>query len=72
MSDTGRALVRSRIAAGETPDQVRTYLIERYGEWVSYKPPVEPRTWPLWAAPVLLLLGGAVLLRKRLVRRRRA
>lgn len=65
-----RALVRQRIAAGELPEQVRAWLIERYGNWVSYRPPVEPVTWPLWAAPLLLLLGGAWLLRKRLVRRR--
>jgi cytochrome c-type biogenesis protein CcmH len=65
-----RALVRQRIAAGEKPEQVRAWLIQRYGNWVSYRPPVEPVTWPLWAAPLLLLLAGAWLLRKRLVRRR--
>ena len=66
-----RALVRQRIAAGERPEQVRAWLVERYGNWVSYRPPVEPVTWPLWAAPILLLVAGAWLLRKRLVRRRR-
>ena len=65
-----RALVRQRIAAGEKPEQVRDWLIDRYGNWVSYRPPVEPATWPLWAAPILLLLGGAWLLRHRLRRRR--
>lgn len=65
-----RAMVRQRIAAGEKPEAVRAWLIERYGNWVSYRPPVEPMTWPLWAAPLILLLGGAWLLRKRLVRRR--
>lgn len=65
-----RALVRQRIAAGESPKQVRGWLIERYGNWVTYRPPVEPMTWPLWAAPLLLLLAGTWLLRKRLIRRR--
>ena len=65
-----RALVRQRIAAGERPEQVRSWLIDRYGNWVSYRPPIEPVTWPLWLAPILLLLAGAWLLRKRLVRRR--
>ena len=65
-----RALVRQRIAAGERPEQVRSWLIERYGNWVSYRPPVEPATWPLWAAPLALLLAGAWLLRKRFIRRR--
>ena len=65
-----RAMVRQRIAAGEPPEEVRSWLIDRYGNWVSYRPPVEPMTWPLWAAPILLLGGGVFLLRKRLVRRR--
>jgi len=65
-----RALVRQRIASGERPEEVRRWLVQRYGNWVSYRPPVEPVTWPLWAAPILLLLAGAWLLRKRLVRRR--
>ena len=65
-----RALVRQRIAAGERPEQVRTWLIQRYGNWVTYRPPVEVITWPLWAAPLMLLIGGAWLLRKRIVRRR--
>ena len=65
-----RAMVRQRIAAGEKPEQVRDWLIQRYGNWVSYRPPVEPVTWPLWAAPILLLIAGAWLLRKRVVRRR--
>ena len=66
-----RAMVRQRIAAGEKPEQVRGWLVQRYGNWVSYRPPVEPVTWPLWAAPILLLVAGGWLLRKRLVRRRR-
>jgi cytochrome c-type biogenesis protein CcmH len=65
-----RALVRERIRGGESPEQVRAWLIERYGAWVSYKPPVEPLTWPLWAAPAVLLLGGAWLARGRFRRRR--
>jgi cytochrome c-type biogenesis protein CcmH len=70
MAGDMRALVRQRIAAGEKPETVRHWLIARYGNWVSYRPPVEPVTWPLWAAPLIFLLAGAWLLRKRLVRRR--
>ena len=66
-----RALVRQRIAAGEKPEQVRSWLIERYGNWVSYRPPLEPVTWPLWAAPIALLLLGGWLLSTRLVSRKR-
>ena len=65
-----RHLVRSRIAAGESPADVRRWLVERYGAWVSYQPPVEPVTWPLWVAPLVLLGLGAWLARNRLGRRR--
>ncbi|MGH6707289.1 MAG: cytochrome c-type biogenesis protein [Sphingomicrobium sp.] len=70
MAGDMRALVRQRIAAGEKPAEVRAWLTDRYGNWVSYRPPVEPLTWPLWIAPLLLLGAGALLLRKRFRRRR--
>lgn len=70
MAGDMRALVRRRIQAGERPEDIRHWLIERYGNWVSYSPPVEPVTWPLWAAPILLLLIGLLLARGRFRRRR--
>ena len=66
-----RALVRTRIAAGEPPSKIRAWLIERYGAWISFRPPVEPLTWPLWAAPLLLLAAGLWLVRHRFRRRRK-
>ena len=65
-----RAMVRRRIEAGEKPDEIRAWLVERYGNWVSYDPPLEPVTWPLWAAPILLVGLGAYLARSRFRRRR--
>lgn len=65
-----RAMVRTRIAAGEKPEAIRQWLIDRYGQWVSYKPLVEPLTWPLWAAPLLLLAAGVFLARGRFRNRR--
>ena len=64
-----RSMVRERIRGGETAEAIRAWLIERYGSWVSYKPVVEPVTWPLWAAPILLLLLGLWLARGRFRRR---
>jgi cytochrome c-type biogenesis protein CcmH len=64
-----RDLVRRRIAAGEKPGEIRSWLVERYGDWVSYRPSAAPVTWPLWLAPILLLGAGALLLRKRIARR---
>lgn len=71
MAGDMRSLVRERIKAGESPEQVRSWLIERYGDWVSYKPSLNPETLFLFAAPVLLLLGGILLAARRLKRRAR-
>ena len=61
-----RDLVRRRIAAGEKPSAIRAWLIQRYGTWISYKPTAEPAAWPLWLAPLALLLVGAWLIRRRI------
>jgi cytochrome c-type biogenesis protein CcmH len=61
-----RDLVRRRIAAGEKPSAIRAWLIQRYGTWISYKPTDEPAAWPLWLAPLALLLVGAWLIRRRI------
>ena len=45
---------------GKTDAQIKQFLVERYTEFVLYKPPVEPMTWLLWFGPALILLGGAV------------
>ena len=65
MAGDMRAFVRTRIAAGEQPEAVRRWLVARYGSWVSYKPPLEPVTWPLWGAPLFFLGLGAWLARGR-------
>lgn len=63
MAGDMRALVRERIAAGENPEAIRRWLIDRYGEWVSFSPPVEPATWLLWGAPLIFLAAGGLLIR---------
>ena len=51
--------VRSKIAAGESPAEIKTWLIARYGNWVSYDPPFDGATALLWLGPLLFLaLGG--------------
>ena len=65
-----RDLVRRRIAAGENPRAIRAWLIDRYGDWVSYRPSGAPIAWPLWAAPIVLLLFGAAMVAGRLKRTR--
>ena len=70
MAGDMRHQVRTRIAAGEEPEAVRAWLIERYGDYVSYKPTVSATTWPLFAIPLLLLAIVALILRRRLGRAR--
>jgi cytochrome c-type biogenesis protein CcmH len=70
MAGDMRALIRERVQAGESPEQIRAWLVSRYGNWVTYDPPLDAMTWPLWAAPVVLLLGGLFLARNRFRRRR--
>lgn len=65
MAGDMRHQVRSRILAGESPEQIRAWLIARYGDYVSYNPTVSATTWPLFVIPVLLIvIVGGVLLRR--------
>ncbi len=66
-----RALVRERIARGETPASVRDWLVSRYGDYVTYDPPLSGLTWPLWLAPIALLAIGAWIARSSFRRRTR-
>ena len=60
-----RSEVRLRIAAGEDPEAIRRWLMERYGDYVSYKPEISRTTWPLFAVPlVLILLAVAIVWRR--------
>ncbi len=70
MAGDMRHQVRSRILAGESPGEIRRWLIARYGDYVSYEPEVSATTWPLFAGPVLLLLVVAGVLLRRLGKRR--
>ena len=60
-----RMEVRDRIAAGEEPDVVRAFFVERYGDWVSFVPPARNDTALLWAAPLLFLALGVALVARR-------
>ncbi|MEE4199604.1 MAG: cytochrome c-type biogenesis protein [Erythrobacter sp.] len=65
MAGDMRHQVRSRLLAGESPTEVRAWLVRRYGDYVSYQPEVSATTWPLFAIPLLLLaIVGLILLRR--------
>ncbi len=71
MAGDMRHQVRSRILAGEDPEAIRAWLIERYGDYVSYQPEVSETTWPLFAIPAILVLLALAVLLRRLGKRRR-
>lgn len=60
--------VRGQLAAGRSDEQVKDFLVQRYGDFVLYQPPFKPATWLLWGGPALLLGAGLMLL-LRIVRR---
>ncbi|MCB2083594.1 MAG: cytochrome c-type biogenesis protein CcmH [Sphingomonadaceae bacterium] len=70
MAGDMRHQVRTRIAAGEEPEAIRAWLVERYGDYVSYAPTVSETTWPLFAVPLLIVLVAMLLLWRRMGRRK--
>ena len=70
MAGDMRALVRTRIRAGESAGEVRDWLIGRYGAYITYDPPLGAATWPLWLTPLALLALGGWVARKTFRTRR--
>ncbi len=70
MAGDMRRIIRERIAAGESPEQVRSFLVSRFGDWISLKPQMSSTTAPLWIVPIIALLGGLFLASRRLRPRR--
>ena len=64
-----RREVRGWVAEGRTDDQIRAALVERWGDFVLFRPPLGPGTIALWAGPFLLILAGAAFLAVRMRRR---
>jgi cytochrome c-type biogenesis protein CcmH len=62
-----RVLVRERLQAGDSDDQIRAFLVHRYGNFILLKPPFKLETWLLWGAPFLILLagGGVIFIARR-------
>lgn len=58
-----RSLIRERIGRGESVAQVRAWMIQRYGDYISYDPPLTGTTIALWAAPLILLAVGIAVAR---------
>jgi cytochrome c-type biogenesis protein CcmH len=67
-----RREVESLMREGKSDEEIYAFMTERYGDFVLLRPPVVPRTWLLWAAPVLFLAGGLALVLVVVQRRARA
>ena len=63
-----RSEIRIRIARGEAPEAIRHWLVQRYGDYVTYAPVVDAATWPLFAAPLVLVLVAAWMVVRRMRR----
>jgi cytochrome c-type biogenesis protein CcmH len=61
--------VAEQMRAGKSDDDILKFMTDRYGDYVLYTPPVAPRTWLLWGAPVLFLLAGAAVAAITIVRK---
>ncbi len=58
-----RLIVRERLVAGDTDEEVLDFVVARYGDYVLLRPPLKPLTYVLWYGPfVLLLFGGGIAL----------
>ena len=67
-----RREIRTLIKEGKSDDQIRNFMVERYGDFVLYRPPVKPITWLLWIGPFIILLIGIAGLLTYLRRRNNA
>lgn len=72
LAEDMRREVLKMIKAGRSDDEIRAFLVERYGDFVLYDPPVKPATWLLWFGPLLLFAAGGVALAAVIRRRARA
>jgi cytochrome c-type biogenesis protein CcmH len=60
-----RELIRNKVAQGETPSEIKSYLVEKFGEQILQTPPMDDSTYLLWFLPVILLIfGGMVIIRR--------
>jgi len=57
-----RDIVRNKIREGQTDEEITNFMVERYGDFVLYNPPLKPKTYVLWLGPLVLVLIGLIVL----------
>jgi cytochrome c-type biogenesis protein CcmH len=67
-----RKQIRIKLQQGQSESQIKAFMVERYGDFILYRPPLKTRTWLLWGGPFLLLLVAATALVLNIRRRGRS
>jgi len=64
-----RREVHKMLQSGQSNEQIKQFLVDRYGDFVLYRPPLQKNTYLLWLAPLILFLGGALVVRSSIKKR---
>ncbi|MFW0776843.1 MAG: cytochrome c-type biogenesis protein [Rickettsiales bacterium] len=59
-----RHVIRDQVSAGKTNEEIKTYLVSRYGDHILMRPPFKPATWLLWTGPIIIFLAALFMVRR--------
>ena len=69
-SESVKLIIESKLNEGLSENEIYDFLINKYGEWISYDPKFNKKTFILWILPILLfLIGGAIIVRKLIIQK---
>ena len=60
-----KTLIREKIVEGKTDKEIKSFLVEKYGDWILMTPPVKELTYVLWFAPIIIMVIGLVVIFRR-------
>ena len=70
-AESVKLIIENKLNEGLSENEIYDFLINKYGEWISYDPKFNKKTFILWILPILLfLIGGAIIVRKFVVQKR--
>lgn len=64
-----RREIHDMMVAGRSNEQIKQFMVDRYGDFILYRPPMQANTWLLWLGPLLMLLIGGLVLRANIKKR---
>ena len=69
-SESVKLIIENKLNEGLSENEIYDFLINKYGEWISYDPKFNKKTFILWILPILLfLIGGAIIVRKLIIQK---